>query len=89
MARLVRDMHLAYGEYQVEFGDVAAQDECAVAVQATIVAGAGRMRAPVPVRTEFMLRDGRITQLESYPGRRDFAVGSGGPRAAFSATLPR
>jgi acetamidase/formamidase len=67
MACLVGDMHSAHGDYEVDFGDVTVQYGAVVTVQATIVAGPGRDRPPLAVRTVFVFRGGRISRIESHP----------------------
>jgi len=68
MACLVSDMHLAHGDYTVEFGDITVQHAALVTANVTVVAGPGRDQPPVAVESVFAFRDGLISRMESHPG---------------------
>jgi hypothetical protein len=63
---LVKDMHALHGDYQVDIRQIIKQDGSTITVEARIEPD--RDRSPLPVRTMFTLRDGRIASMSSEPG---------------------
>jgi SnoaL-like protein len=68
MARFVSDMHLAFGRYQFEIGEITERGEAELAVQARIVPESERKpMPPTSVVIAFTLRNSLIIFMEGDP----------------------
>ena len=68
--RLDHDMHAVHGRYQVEFGTITEKDGQQVTVEARILPEPGLGQSPLFVTSVYIVRDSRITWIESLEDDR-------------------